>query len=693
MHSPEKELTEVHPNRVVEGTRWGARSKDVASGIFPEEISSTALHYDRYIPVVKLGTGGMAEIYLGAQFGEHDFERLVVIKRVHPHRIQNPLTYEMFVQEARIVSALDHPNIVKIYEFSKVENEIGLVMEYVDGESLSYLVKTMKNIGSDIPLPVILSLMVQACEAIGYAHEVKTHDGSDLKLIHRDLDARNLMLDGRGYLKIIDFGIAKSSLRNDLTVTRQIKGKVDYLCPDLIHFKEVDGRVDVYSLGLVLFYLLTKEKPLLAPKGTPFWQMIEMMQVNNLPRPSEINPRLPEDMDYIVAKATEKDRENRYQSGDEFAAAMRQFAKKHCELASPGEVKTWLHSQFPNRLNKRRKLEYKVLKKAKAVYLERLQEATNIAIESQEPSRIAEVDSKMLIHVEDELKSENETKISPWPGVKGDNSGVVFEKRQKSGVNPYFLVSLFFVFSVTLVLLVHQLFWLPYIESQKTNDADALGAIENNLFVDSLPANADVFVDGKKVGSTGTVGLTTTITPGKYQKIVVRKEGFEPYEILVRGETLGQRRLEAQLKPVDGETPEEMVDAKKEEGPESKLKALFDIAVGDDAADNQTGLLLEPGPEAEMDEDPEKDNASGEFQGDVDVEAPDVDNQSKSLKTANPPPGGSELKAGILGNYENPKRRVKRRKPLRAKRETQGGKSDDEASGLEPAEIADNVYD
>jgi serine/threonine protein kinase len=453
---------------------------------------------------------------------------------------------KMFISEARVVANLDHPHIVKIYELSKIGSEIGIIMEYVDGESCSYILDSLRKIGASIPLPVVLTIIVQACEALGYAHRVKSHDGRELNLIHRDIDANNLMLDGRGYLKIIDFGIAKTSLSHDLTMTGQIKGKVNYLCPDILKHKDYDSRVDIYSLGLVFFEMLTMRQPLLAPKGTPFWQLVDLLQSNHLPLPSAINKTLPREIDEIVVKATEKNRNRRYQNAEVFAMDIRRFAKQHCALAPPNIVRAWFLGQFPNRLASRRDLEKEVLTKAREIFADRMAKAST---EPTEMDNSVNVDPEKMMKIDDALKPVSEVRIAAWSKSQKRPQSILLGGKG-SRVNPYALLTLFFAFFVIGTLMIHQLFFAddPLWTFMSTKKKTA--TIENNLFVDSLPSNADIYIDGRKIGNTGIAGKMTTLAPYREHKIIILKDKYIPYEIIVQGVPFGQRRIEARLTPV-----------------------------------------------------------------------------------------------------------------------------------------------
>jgi len=321
---------------------------------------------DRYRLLGKLGSGGMADVFLAVQRGEEGFERLVVMKKVHTRWMkQEESAIKMFIEEARTVASLSHPNIVKVFDLSKMGEDICIAMEYVDGENLEYVSAVLKKRNLQFPLKVACTLIVQACEALHYAHTAKTPDGKPLKLVHRDVGPHNIMLDSNGYLKIIDFGIAKSAAQGDLTSPGVIKGKLSYLAPDIFKFKDIDGRIDLYALGLVFYRLLTLKIPFPFKSDVTIAEVLTKILKDPLAAPSTVNPSIPTEFDAIIAKATHRDRDERYQSGEALADAIRATAEKHGGLASNSEVRNWFQEQFKARLAKRREFDTKALAKAK----------------------------------------------------------------------------------------------------------------------------------------------------------------------------------------------------------------------------------------------------------------------------------------------------------------------------------------
>ncbi|MCA9547141.1 MAG: serine/threonine protein kinase, partial [Myxococcales bacterium] len=163
--------------------------------------------YERYQKLALIGSGGMAEVFLGVQLGDEAFHQLVVIKRIRPDFLGQAQAQRMFVDEARTVAKLSHPNIVRIHDLRALDDGLCIAMEYVDGESLSALLRVLAQRGERLPCPIACRLMVQACDALHAAHTAVDSQGLPLGLVHRDVSPNNLMLDRSGFLKVIDFGI------------------------------------------------------------------------------------------------------------------------------------------------------------------------------------------------------------------------------------------------------------------------------------------------------------------------------------------------------------------------------------------------------------------------------------------------------------------------------------------------------
>jgi serine/threonine-protein kinase len=272
----------------------------------------------------------MAEIYLARETStvQGAGSRHLVIKRVLAHVADDETFRTMFFDEARLAMRLNHPSIVHLYEFGEEQGSWFLAMEWIDGVALGKLIRKARDAGG-IPAPLAVKICAQVADALHYAHNLKDEVGEPLGIVHRDVSPQNVMVSFEGSVKLLDFGIAKASFQHTKTQDGQVKGKFAYMSPQQCLGEPMDGRADVFALGVVLYESLTG-RPLYHRKT----QYETMRAVIEEPVPSvrKYRPDLPESLDAIVQKALQKRQEDRFES----AAAM-QYALDHW-LATQHEV-------------------------------------------------------------------------------------------------------------------------------------------------------------------------------------------------------------------------------------------------------------------------------------------------------------------------------------------------------------------
>jgi tetratricopeptide (TPR) repeat protein/predicted Ser/Thr protein kinase len=268
-------------------------------------IGKTISHYRI---VEKLGEGGMGVVYKAEDL---QLERLVALKFLPPHVSSDSEEKARFIHEARSASTLNHPNVTTIYEISESPEGLFIAMEYVEG-------KTLRQIARDGPLPLkkVLEIGVQVCEGLAMAHE--------RGVIHRDIKSENIMVTPRGQVKIMDFGLAKLKGASKLTRTGTTLGTVGYMSPEQACGEEVDQRSDIFSLGVVLYELLTGRLPFQGENQAAIINAI----INEEPQPiARFNTQATPKMEDMVSKALAKEKEERYQHVDELLADLRRERK------------------------------------------------------------------------------------------------------------------------------------------------------------------------------------------------------------------------------------------------------------------------------------------------------------------------------------------------------------------------------
>jgi eukaryotic-like serine/threonine-protein kinase len=271
----------------------------------------------RYDLLLELGRGGMAELFLAHLRGQGGFERIVALKRILPHLAQDPQFKEMFLNEGRIAAKLMHPNVCMVFELDEADGELFLVMEYLHGVSWGQLAAHVPP--SWEALRLTASVIAQASEGLHYAHSLRDIEDRPTPVIHRDVSPHNLFVTLEGECKVLDFGVAKMMTDGPRTRTGVIKGKLPYMAPEQIRGDQIDGRADVFSLGVCAWEALTGKR--LFDRETDFaiWKAITEEAV---PRVRDHWPACPVAVDDAISQALERDRERRFTSTRGFATAL-----------------------------------------------------------------------------------------------------------------------------------------------------------------------------------------------------------------------------------------------------------------------------------------------------------------------------------------------------------------------------------
>jgi serine/threonine-protein kinase len=270
----------------------------------------------RYDLVEPLGVGGMAEVFKARTTGPSGFERTVVVKRIHPDFSHDREFIGMFVAEARILGLLHHANVVQAYDFGEANGALFMVLEFVDGPSIGRAMRRLVSRNEVMPFAIAAHFAREVCHALDYIHSLQSADGTPLNVIHRDVTPSNIVLTSAGSAKLLDFGVAKYATSKVRTRHRRVKGKPAYLAPEALEGSAIDGRVDVFSLGVVLHEMLTLSN-LFA--GDDELVIIRKALTMPIEPPSRRRPDIPPELDAIVLKALARDLDARYASAAEMA--------------------------------------------------------------------------------------------------------------------------------------------------------------------------------------------------------------------------------------------------------------------------------------------------------------------------------------------------------------------------------------
>jgi serine/threonine-protein kinase len=294
----------------------------------------------------------MAEIWLARQPGVRGFEKLVVIKRMVGALEEDPEHVEMFLAEARLAAKLTHPHIVQIYELGEEAGSFFIVMEFVDGESLSTVFKTVRKQGGRLDDALACRLMAWAAEGLHYAHTRVDDDGQAQCIVHRDVSPQNLLVTMDGSLKVVDFGIAK--VASHATSSGKLKGKLAYMAPEQGRAEPVDARTDVFALGVCLFELLTGTR--LFPGSDEMQILRDLTTLERFPTVSERRADVAPQLDAIVTRAMQADPAQRFQSARDLQLALEDYLVSTKRRVTAGDVAEFMRAVFADRIATRKAL-------------------------------------------------------------------------------------------------------------------------------------------------------------------------------------------------------------------------------------------------------------------------------------------------------------------------------------------------
>lgn len=305
----------------------------------------------RYRVVRPLARGGMGIVFLARTEGAAGFARPVVIKRVVPDLAGDEAAAKSFAREARILSNLQHPNIVNVIDFDEEDGAYVMVLEYVHGYNVGQWHRYMLETGRRMPVDHAIYIVTQVLDALEYAHTFTRADGTPMQIVHRDVSPGNILLDTQGHVKLLDFGIARANEGGEYkTRDGYFKGKLTYAAPEIYEGTAATPRSDVYSAGVVLYQLISGENPFRG-KDTPD---IVRRVLQAMPPPlAATREDVPDEIDDVIRKAISKKPEDRYTTARAFADALRELESAAEAEFLPGligELRTDFNEPLPKKL-------------------------------------------------------------------------------------------------------------------------------------------------------------------------------------------------------------------------------------------------------------------------------------------------------------------------------------------------------
>src|SRR3954469_1896754 len=278
----------------------------------------------RYRITERVAAGGMAEVFRGVAESMRGFKKNIAIKRILPSLTKNKKFVAMFLDEARLSLALQHANIVQVFDIGHSEDTYFIVMEYVDGVDLKALLEWRRRINRRVPIAHGLYMILEICKGLAYAHEVLNPEtGALMGIVHRDISPPNVLISKQGEVKVVDFGLAKATSQVEITDPGVVKGKMSYLSPEAARGEEVDARADIFAVGILLYELLTGKRLFY---GETDYQTVELVRNAKIPPIKPQNPQVEPELEDVVRKALARRASDRFANATDLQDALAHYS-------------------------------------------------------------------------------------------------------------------------------------------------------------------------------------------------------------------------------------------------------------------------------------------------------------------------------------------------------------------------------
>jgi serine/threonine-protein kinase len=307
-----------------------------------------AARLGRYEVLAKLAAGGMGEIFLARLEGAAGFEKLYVIKKILPHLAGDLRFRQMMIGEASIASKMSHANVSQIYELDEIDGQLYIAMEYLEGVTALALLRKAARKKEPLDVGLIAGVVTQVCDGLHYAHELKDRDGSPLKVVHRDVTPSNVFITDNGLAKLLDFGIAKVE-NVASTESGAIKGKYAYMAPEQLRGLEIDRRVDIFAVGILMFELLALRR--LFQRKTDYLTFQAVLE-QPLRDVRQYRPDAPDAVIAVMKKCLSAEPSERYDNTRQLRSAL--LAAIGVPAWGPHEISDFVHANFDEDIARRR---------------------------------------------------------------------------------------------------------------------------------------------------------------------------------------------------------------------------------------------------------------------------------------------------------------------------------------------------
>jgi len=337
------------PEQDRESARAGPGSLPVPRPVTAGEFRGSS----RYELLVKIASGGSASVYVGRVTGSAGFSRLVAVKRAHPHLAHDPAVKRMMRTEAQLASGLNHANVVAVQDVEQVGAELLLILDYVEGASLSELVSAGVSAGQPLPTRVAIRIALDACIGLAAVHEIEGKDGRPVGFLHRDVSPQNILVGVDGTARITDFGLAKHICSASTKASGMLQGKLAYLAPEIVDNGVFSVQTDLFAMGVVLWESVARRRLFQGDSWADTVRKVGLVQPSPL---SRLVPGLDPRLDMVVGRALDKDPARRYPTVRAFVEALEAVAVERSLIATSSEVVSYVRAAVGESLRRRRAL-------------------------------------------------------------------------------------------------------------------------------------------------------------------------------------------------------------------------------------------------------------------------------------------------------------------------------------------------
>jgi serine/threonine protein kinase len=506
----------------------------------------------QYYLMEKIAQGGMAEIFKGLSYDVHGIKKTVCIKKILPHLAADPEFITSLIEEAKLAVKLVHGNIAQTFDLGKVGDDYFMVMEFVDGRSLSQIHKRSLANEKLIPIECLVYLISETLGGLDYMHRKADDSGAPLHVVHRDISPQNIMVSYAGTVKIIDFGIAKAVVKMGSTDSGILKGKFAYMSPEQAYGENIDHRSDIFSLGVILHEMLTGKRLFKADDNR---QTIRNVRRTKVDPPSSFRGDVHEELDRITIKALTKDRRKRYSNASEMRDDLVRFLHRSYPDFRSSDVTDLVQNLFRNEMQNPKmeesdtKTPHLIIDRSNSALADDSQfEATGIARAPLDMSAymMEETTNVRSKEVDDENSESGERIPELLPAVEASETGRVAKKRKKKGPPLKMIRSILFGVVAISVLTAIVSFYISRTQKQDK------GIDFAELMIVTDPADARVLMDGRFVGQGSPVAIRN-IKVDSDHVLMVESKGFAKHERNIKlepGEFLSLRVTLARVAPM-----------------------------------------------------------------------------------------------------------------------------------------------